>query len=1019
MKPLKLTIQAFGPFAGKEEIDFTKLGNNPLFLINGPTGAGKSSILDAICFALYNQTTGAERDPQQMRCDHSKPDIACEVSLEFMLATKRYRIWRFPMQERLKSNGQGSTTKPGVAKLWYLDGSEEGVLLVSKSVSDATKQISELMGLGVEQFRQVMVLPQGKFRELLMADSKEREAIFSQLFETHIYKKIENKLKEQASSIKQAVEHHQSKVRGILEGANVSSHDDLSAEIDVLSPRLTSAKSQRDSAQALMQKVQTKKDAANAINQQFNDLAVKQRSLALTHAKKGEIETKQNILAQALKAQSIYYLYTQKLAACAALVNTSKQYKALNEKVLNTQTEHKKALISLEEAKTKSAEVDTLKTQQSEFTRFLKQLVDLDGANNIHALASIAAIKSKQVFAQKKQELVLLANERDEKEENVLNHAVSLEALTGQQQTLDKLVEKHIERKQLDTIAAIIDTNIAQRSHDQEQLQKTTQIYTKAKTTAVATELAWHTGQAVLLAKELVCDYPCPVCGSKDHPSPANTDANNGIVSKDQVDRARKQETTYRENMQAAKDQFSATINTLETQNNNYTEQTKRLGQYAKMSLLELSQKQTNVKQKIALLTVLQSTKTSLEQRIADIKSIQAQSAQTLQAYETKATNDSNAVIKAAAGAQQLNAQIPKEHHSAKKLKLAITKLITKIAQLSKQLGAAELEFSSKQSLLDSTIATHKALLTQLSEHEKLNKTASKHWQKALDDSEFTNLECFLQSQLDNNQQNILKKAIDAYQTQFDSLEAVVKQLSQTLKDKEKTDIAIVEQSLNEHTRIFEEQDKIWRDLDARLNNLLAVNKKLNIADVQNQALNKQYSVIGTLSDVACGATGNKISLQRFVLSVLLDDVLIQASHRLHIMSKGRYQLLRKEDRAKGNKASGLELEVHDGDTGKPRSVATLSGGESFMAALSLALGLSDVVQSYAGGIRLDALFIDEGFGSLDTESLDAAIRVLIDLQASGRMIGIISHVSELKEQMAKRIDVVSSQMGSSISTIS
>lgn len=182
------------------------------------------------------------------------------------------------------------------------------------------------------------------------------------------------------------------------------------------------------------------------------------------------------------------------------------------------------------------------------------------------------------------------------------------------------------------------------------------------------------------------------------------------------------------------------------------------------------------------------------------------------------------------------------------------------------------------------------------------------------------------------------------------------------------------------------------------------------------QELEDRYSVIGTLSDVANGQTGNKISLQRFVLSVLLDDVLIDASQRLLHMSRGRYQLVRKEDRSKGNKASGLELEVEDAYTGKTRSVATLSGGESFMAALALALGLSDVVQAYAGGIRLDTLFIDEGFGSLDVESLDLAIQTLVDLQASGRMIGIISHVSELKEQMALRIDVLPDRTGSRVS---
>jgi exonuclease SbcC len=515
MKPLKLTIQAFGPFAGKEEVDFTKLGNNPLFLINGPTGAGKSSILDAICFALYSQTTGAERDPQQMRCDHSKPAIPCEVSLEFMLGTKRYRIWRSPMQERPKSRGEGTTSKAAEARLWYLDGSEKGVLLVSKSVSDATKQINDLMGLGVDQFRQVMVLPQGKFRELLMADSKEREAIFSQLFETHIYKKIENKLKEQSSGIKQAVEHHHSKVRGILEGANVASHANLTAEIEELSPLLTNAKSEKDSAQFLMQKVQTKKDEANTVNLQFDDLAVKQTALASTHARKGEVETKQTLLAQALKAQSIYHLHTNNLSYCAKLVSTRIQHRTSDDQLSSAKVHHVHALESLAKAKKNASKIDTLKAQQSEFNRFLKQLVDLDGAHKVHVLALSTATKSKQIFEHKKQELAALANERNEKEDIIINHAVALEELSGQQQTLEKLAEKHLERTQLDTTQETIRKCIGQQGNDQEQVQKTTSLYAKAKTSATETEFAWHRGQSVLLAKELAHDSPCPVCGSK------------------------------------------------------------------------------------------------------------------------------------------------------------------------------------------------------------------------------------------------------------------------------------------------------------------------------------------------------------------------------------------------------------------------------------------------------------------------------------------------------------------------
>ncbi|HCL22941.1 MAG TPA: SMC family ATPase, partial [Halomonas sp.] len=210
-------------------------------------------------------------------------------------------------------------------------------------------------------------------------------------------------------------------------------------------------------------------------------------------------------------------------------------------------------------------------------------------------------------------------------------------------------------------------------------------------------------------------------------------------------------------------------------------------------------------------------------------------------------------------------------------------------------------------------------------------------------------------------------------------------------------------------------QLEAWRQLDGRLATLQNIHQKLAAAHASQAELEAQYQLWGTLSDVANGRTGHRISLQRFVLGVLLDDVLIQASERLVRMSRGRYQLVRREAPSKGNKASGLELDVADTYTGKNRPVATLSGGESFMAALSLALGLSDVVQAYAGGIQLDTLFIDEGFGSLDQDALDQAIAMLSELQMSGRMIGIISHVSELKEQMPVRIEVSASRHGSSV----
>lgn len=232
-------------------------------------------------------------------------------------------------------------------------------------------------------------------------------------------------------------------------------------------------------------------------------------------------------------------------------------------------------------------------------------------------------------------------------------------------------------------------------------------------------------------------------------------------------------------------------------------------------------------------------------------------------------------------------------------------------------------------------------------------------------------------------------------------------------------DLQKLEIDLQEKSQLFTEKSQNYQQLANRHQQLQDLQTKLNQAHQHQAKLDEDYKIYGTLSEVADGKTGNKISLQRFVLGVLLEDVLSQASARLYRMTQGRYRLERPENqRAKNNRASGLEIEVLDEYTGKLRPVSTLSGGESFLAALSLALGLSDTIQSYAGGIKLDTLFIDEGFGSLDSESLELAIRTLMDLQSHGRTIGIISHITELRDHMNLRLDVISSRLGSCVKVI-
>jgi exonuclease SbcC len=324
-------------------------------------------------------------------------------------------------------------------------------------------------------------------------------------------------------------------------------------------------------------------------------------------------------------------------------------------------------------------------------------------------------------------------------------------------------------------------------------------------------------------------------------------------------------------------------------------------------------------------------------------------------------------------------------------------------------------ETQKKLSAIESSLNDALALQKQWSDEKQ---STEKVWLEALSASSFENQDAYLSAKLAEAAIAELESSIRQYEDKGASLKTQLESINGELKDKQQPELEPLEQALTAKQQQVEQALQSYTQLRSRMDSLNQVQQKLSALYAKNEELEKAYQVFGTLSDIANGRTGAKVSLHRFVLGVLLDDVLIQASQRLQLMSKGRYLLKRKEERAKGNTGSGLDLMVEDGYTGKWRDVATLSGGESFMAALSLALGLSDVVQSYSGGIRLDTLFIDEGFGSLDPESLDLAIQTLIDLQQGGRTIGIISHVSELKEQISLRLDVEAARTGSSIKLV-
>ncbi len=1016
MKPLKLSLQAFGPFAGQETVDFTSLGENPLFLINGPTGAGKSSILDAICYALYGHTTGAERDATQMRCDHADVSVLTEVSLEFMLGDKRYLIRRVPLQERAKSRGEGTTTQQPEAQLRELDGSEDGRLMVSKSVSEATTHIKDLLGLDVEQFRQVMVLPQGKFRELLMADSREREKIFGQLFQTNIYRRIEDRLKAQAAGIKQQVEGHRSEIKGILQTVEVSSENEVAAALEALKPQLADALAAKQAANQTQQTAIANRDQGLALQKRFSDYGAKREALNTIQAQLPQIEKDQLRLQNALNAQKIQHHFDQQQSQASHLSQLEQEITLSKQQSEKASADLELATAALSQAQTALNGLDELKKQQNDLQRYEGQLTQLTQAESSLQARQKTAEASRLQYEVQQREYQALLTEQTATQTSTHQLTIELETLPGLEAKVADLSHKLKLRQELESLrqeAAQIAEQIRQA---QTAFDSQTAEHSQAQRIANQTEFQWHSGQAALLAKELQPGEPCPVCGSAEHPKPASLQSGEELVTKEQVDAARSHQQQALNRLNTCKEALDQ-ANTRKTLNTQHGQQLRAsIADYADTPVELMVDELANAEAVVKQLQAKRIQQQQLNQRLSDIQQQLQRVSTSSTELEARVRQDHEGLAQVSAQVQQLRQQIPANYRQADVLTQELRRLSERIQTITQEAAAAQQQQEQRKSVKDKAESTLEALTKQSIDAQAKLQQARETWETALKASAFTDVTSFEAAILDEPEQQALREGVDRYQAEVSSLQAVLEQMQSELAEKKTPDMEALEADVSAASALFEQADLSWRELHERNNLFQSVQAKLKQAHQKNEALEQQYAVIGTLSDVANGQTGDKISLNRFVLSVLLDDVLIQASQRLRLMSKGRYQLVRKEDRAKGNKASGLELEVEDGNTGKTRSVATLSGGESFMAALSLALGLSDVVQSYAGGIKLDALFIDEGFGSLDTESLDAAIRVLIDLQQTGRMIGVISHVSELKEQMALRLDVVSNQSGSKIS---
>ncbi|WP_307986874.1 SMC family ATPase [uncultured Dialister sp.] len=865
MKPLKLTMRAFGPYAGETVIDFEKLQGRHLFLICGPTGAGKTTILDAMCYALYGKTSG-DRTGEKMRSDYADSSERTEVVFDFMLGDKTYRATRSPAQMVDKKRGSGQTLAAMQASLSELEDGKE-INTLRTGIEEAA---GKLIGLNADQFCQVILLPQGDFRKLLVAKADEREAILKQLFKTQRFSDFKDRLKDRLDAKVREKMEKQTREDQILSSSGATDEKQLSQMVEEAGKELKEAQDI----------VKSREKESN----EFREVYQKETAL-MGHFTELEKALKQDA---ALKNEEGRM---KEMEASLSLIRSARELAPYFVQLDGITREGKQEAVKLKTAK---ADMETYSKLNETLE---KRIQELDAMKEKREEERKTALKMQDLVPKAKL------------------YGAAVQALKNAKNALSRAEE---ETKRLQAAA-----EAARKARD-EQKEK-----------ADAVRKSYIEGQAFLLAEGLEDGVPCPVCGAIHHPAPARGGDN--VAKAEDVERAQKE---Y-ERASAAYDRA------------NDTKEKHSTGAYA------------------------------------------------------KAMSDH---AKADAQMKTLE-EIPEAYRDPKYLEAESTRLLTDIRkwEQDKETAAAQLrkagaDLSASQAACRNAEERREELVKKYRETESVLKEAS-------DKAGFQSLDECKEWYKKKDTEESVRKTLEQYRADRKSTEERIKAEEQATAGKERPDM----QALNEKSKALQDQLKKASEraaaLKERTETLQKAVSDARAIEKELEDLRKEEGLIRGLYDLTSGKK-TRITLERYVLGTLLDDVANAANLRLLSMSRRRYSLHRMTDES-GLGKGGLSLEVSDSFTGRSRPANTLSGGETFLASLSLALGLADVVQSRQGGVRLDTMFIDEGFGTLDPDSLNSAMNTLIDLQNTGRMVGIISHVPELEERIDARLRVTPAEKGS------
>ena len=1021
MKPLRLKMTAFGPYKDTEMIDFAELENNRLFVISGNTGAGKTTIFDGISFALYGSASGADRESYTMlRSDFAADDTHTAVELEFELNDRVYRILR-----QLGHVKKGNKTRTGERYEFYekVDGKE--IPCVDRQiVSEIDQKVEEIMGITQEQFKQIVMLPQGEFRKLLTSQTENKEAILRRLFKTEPYQYMSERLKIKKDRVEESFKQEQQvkmsyiqnihatlpqRSESVLSNTLAEEHYNVNQLIAGLENEIDFYEQKKTIDEQTYKKAYETHDQQNAafhqaksVNERFAELANKEIQLKELHEQTVNFNQKEKQLQNAERASQI-----EPYEKHAIEWRKEEQIKL---KAVEA------AYVARKEADDHLVKINQIyeeeKAKKGEREEKSKQL---DRLNDFHPIVK-EIDERKQVLTNLENQTKENYNVLEQVGKSLKDKHISTESIDQQIKTLDEDVAKlpDIQEKliKMREQAVVLKDYIAlaeKQTKLDESLNKTEHSFHQIKSKYIALEKVWLHNQASVLAAHLHDGEACPVCGSHEHPKKATDEEPE--VTRDQLETLKKkldvEDSAYRtavanhqvnqqqlKNIAEAVKQFDIQLDSVHSTYDALVEAGKK--HKAEEGRLKIARDQLGVLRK------------KRDQLALEVKELEKEKTKYEQAYheQSKRFETEKAVF------QDRLTKIPEEVRVLSELEKKIKETEQEKRRLEQKWETAQQNLQQAKEKQTKAVMHLTNATKQLAETKTKREDAEKQFTGALNGSDFESEDMYQQAKMTVATRQELKQEIEQYKQNLATLKHQVKELQATLKGKTKVDLTSFEERLIELKLAYETAFNQWNQSKEYLRAASTLKTNIIQANEKVKEREKELGIITDLYDVVRGQNQPKISFERYLQIEYLEQIIDASNQRLKRLSNGQF-LLRRSDRQEARgRQSGLAFDVYDAYTGQVRDVKTLSGGEKFNTSLCLALGMSDVIQSFQGNISMETMFIDEGFGSLDEESLNKAIDTLIDLQQSGRMIGVISHVQDLKDTFPAVLEVTKTKEG-------